>query len=117
MTAANYAITVEQGATFTLFMTVYLSDDVTLRNLTGYTARMMVRRRYSSTTPMLTATTENGKITLGGALGTVSVSIPATETAALTDKIGVYDLELVSGGGVVERLLRGGVTISLEATK
>jgi hypothetical protein len=117
MTAAKYSITIEQGATFNLDMTIYEADDITIRNLTGFTARMMVRQKYSSTSPLLTATTENGKIVLGGALGTVAVTFSAADTAALVVKKGVYDFELVSAGGVVERLLRGAVIISPEATK
>ena len=117
MTAANYQITIEQGATFKLNMTVYEADGTTLRNLTGFTARMMVREKYTSTAALLTATTENTKIALGGALGTIAVTIPATETAAVVAKKGVYDFELVSNTGVVERLLEGAAVIRPEATK
>lgn len=117
MTAAKYTIEIEQGSTFTLNMTVYEADDVTIRNLTGFTARMMVREKYASASPILTATTENGKIVLGGALGTIAVTIPATETAALTAKKGVYDFELVSNTGAVEKMLKGPVIIWPEATK
>ncbi len=44
--------------------------------------------------------------------------ISATTTAALTAPFsGVYDLELVSAGGVVTRLLQGAATVSPEVTR
>jgi hypothetical protein len=67
---------------------------------------------------VLTLTTENAGITLGGAAGTITLSATATVTAALTAPFsGVYDLELVSGGGVVTRLLEGVATVSPEVTR
>jgi hypothetical protein len=67
---------------------------------------------------VLTLTSENAGITLGDAAGTITLSATATVTAALTAPFsGVYDLELVSGGGVVTRLLEGSATISPEVTR
>jgi hypothetical protein len=77
-----------------------------------------VRETYSSASAILTLTTENGGITLGGAAGTITLSATAIVTAALTAPFsGVYDLELVSGGGVVTRLLEGVATVSPEVTR
>jgi len=59
----------------------------------------------------------NGRITLGGALGTISLDLTAEETAAIIWDRGVYDLELESGDGTVTRLLQGSFTISKEVTK
>jgi hypothetical protein len=87
-------------------------------NLGGYTARLNVRETYSSASAILTLTTENNGITLGGAAGTITLTASATTTAALTAPFsGVYDLELVSGGGVVTRLLEGVATVSPEVTR
>lgn len=114
--AATYNITIEQGATFRLNL-VYKAANGTPINLTGYTARMQVRRKYSDTTALLNFTTENGAITLGGALGTVAVKGLATLTDDLPAKPGVYDLELVDADGNVTRLVQGAVTISPEVTR
>jgi hypothetical protein len=54
---------------------------------------------------------------LGGAAGTITLTISATDTAALTSGRGVYDLELVSGSGIVTRLLQGVATISRNVTR
>lgn len=116
MTAGTYDIIVEQGATFTLAMT-WKDSAGSAVNLTGYTARMQVRPAADSTGTLLTLTTENGRIALGGAAGTITLTVAASDTAALTAGTGVYDIELVSGGGVVTRLLQGSVTISREVTR
>jgi hypothetical protein len=116
MAAANYDITIEQGATFQLNI-VWKAPNGTPIDLTGYTARMQVREKVSSTATLLSLTTENGGIALGGAAGTIAVTAAATLTDDITTKRGVYDLELVSSGGVVTRLIEGCVTISPEVTR
>lgn len=116
MTAAVYNITVEQGATFTLNL-VYKDNNATPINLTGYTARMQIRRNYNAVTPLATFTTENGRITLGTTNGAVAVTGEAALTASLTGRVAVYDLELIAPSGVVTRLIRGSVTIIPEVTK
>lgn len=117
MTAGQHDITIEQGATFLLNL-VWRDSTDTLVDLTGYTARMQVRQTHKSADPpALTLTTENGAITLGGAAGTISVVAAATATGDITFKRGVYDLELVSGSGVVTRLIDGVVTVTPEVTR
>jgi hypothetical protein len=113
----SYDLEIQQGATLSLVAT-WKDSGGTAINLTGYTARMNVRETYSSSSAVLTLTTENNGITLGGSAGTITLSASATTTAALTAPFsGVYDLELVSGGGVVTRLLEGVATISPEVTR
>jgi hypothetical protein len=78
---------------------------------------MQVRETYSSTTPIVSLTNGAG-ITLGGAAGTIAIVISATTTAALAAPFsGVYDLEIVSAGGVVTRLVQGTATVSAEVTR
>ena len=115
MAATTYDITIEQGATFSQLVT-YKESGVAV-NLTGYTARMQVRSTLESATTVVELTTANSRITLGGAAGTISLTISATDTAALTAGRGVYDLELVSGSGIVTRLLQGVATISRNVTR
>ena len=113
----TYNLEINQGATLSLVAT-WKDSAGTAVNLGGYTARLNVRETYSSASAILTLTTENGGITLGDAAGTITLSATATVTAALTAPFsGVYDLELVSGGGVVTRLLEGSATISPEVTR
>lgn len=114
MTAGIYDIIIEQGATFTRTVT-WKDEAETPINLTGYSARLQMRESVDATSTFLSLTSGSG-ITLGGTAGTILIEISATDTAALTQS-GVYDLELVSGAGVVTRLLQGSVTLSKEVTR
>ena len=104
------------GATLSLVIT-YKDSSGTAINLTGYTARMQLRDEIESSSTVLELTTENSRITLGGSAGTVTLSVSATDTANLTAGDGVYDLELISSGGVVTRLIEGSYSIVREVTR
>jgi hypothetical protein len=117
--AGLYNITCQQGATFQRQLT-WTDPARDAYNLTGYTARMQVRSNVTSNTIIATLSTtagNTGTITLGGTAGTVDLLISATNTAALTAGQYVYDLELVSGGGVVTRLLEGNFKVTAEVTR
>ncbi len=124
--AGKYNLLIEQGTTFEPSFTWYpdASDngDGTFTNgdpmdLTGFTAaRMQIRSSVPSST-VLFELTEGDGITLGDAAGTIALFISDTDTAAFDWDRGVYDLELVSGGGIVTRLLEGKVKVSPEVTR
>lgn len=114
--AGLYNITCQQGATFQRQVT-WTDSAKDPYNLTGYTARMQVRANATSNTVIIELTTENSRITLGNTAGTVDLLIPAANTTTLTAGQYVYDLELVSGGGVVTRLLEGNFKVSAEVTR
>jgi hypothetical protein len=86
-------------------------------DLTGFTARMDIRKTLGSATVIHTLTTENGGITLGGAAGTIELLIPALTTETFDFGNAVYDLELISAVGVVTRLVGGAITLSKEVTR
>ena len=115
MAATTYDLLIEQGATYSQLIT-YKESGVAV-SLVGYTARMQVRSTLESASTVVELTTANGRIALGGAAGTIALTIAAADTAALTAGRGVYDLELVSGGGIVTRLLPGVCTISRNVTR
>jgi len=117
--AGLYNITCQQGATFQRQLT-WTDPARDAYNLTGYTARMQVRDNVSSNTIVIALSTtagSGGTITLGGIAGTVDLLIPAANTTTLTAGQYVYDLELVSGGGVVTRLLEGNFKVTAEVTR
>lgn len=116
MTATLYDITIEQGATFRLSLAWKDSTGVPV-NLTGYSARMQVRRSHGDGVAQLDLSTGNGSITLGGAGGTIEVVASASATDAMTARSGVYDLELESAAGVVTRLMEGKVTVMPSVTR
>lgn len=116
MSAGIYDIYIEQGATYNQPL-VWKDSSGTAVNVTGYTARMQIRKTVDASTIILTLTTENGRITVGGSNGLITLLVSAADTAALTTFCGVYDLEVISPTGVVTRLLEGQVEISKEVTR
>lgn len=117
MAAGKKNIIVEKGSTFLLNLIWKDSNQVPI-DLTGYTARMQVRKSYNTSEKLLDLTTENGGITLGGIAGTISIKGPADQTTAIPDNIkgGVYDLEMVNGS-IVKRLIEGEADIRPEVTR
>lgn len=116
--AGQLALTIEAGATFARTL-VWKDANGTPKPLAGYTARMQIRQKISDPEPVEELTTENGGITLTDP-GQIDLRIAASNTALLTIKSAVYDLELVDGSTVPEtvtRLLQGTVTISPEVTR
>ena len=113
----RYDMTVYQGANFDITLTWETGDPATAVNLTGYTGRMQLRPSVDSPTTTLSLTTSNGRMALGGSAGTIALTISAADTAALSAGYYVYDLELVSPGTVVTRLVEGRVTVSAEVTR
>lgn len=114
MLAGQYDITVEQGSTFNLTL-VYKDQRGYVIDLTGYSARMQLRSSVASSAVVLDLTTANGRISIDGAAGKISLLIAAADTAGLSGT-GVYDLELVNGL-IVQRVLEGSYTISPEVTR
>jgi len=111
MSAGYHHFIIEQGATFGQTLTLKDSSD-TLINLTGYTsAEMDLRETPESSSEVLTLTTANSRIALGGSAGTVTLTISAADTANLTAGDGVFDLEVVDGSSRVYRILEGTYTI------
>lgn len=114
--------TIEKGATYSHTLAWKDTNGAAI-SLVGYTARMEIRNSNaepSGTTALATLTTEGttSKITLGGALGTVTLFMSDTVTAALVGFGGVYDLELKrTSDGTVTRLVQGNVVFSPEVTK
>lgn len=116
MPAAKHELLIEQGANFDVAITYYDSTGAAV-NLTSYTARAKFRPTYGDN-PVLTLTTENGGITLGGAAGTITIAASATATAALdAPSKGVYDVEVANPSGNVTRIIEGKYTVTPEATK
>ena len=122
MSAGKYNITIDQGSTFGLQMTV--KEDGSAKDLSGYTARAHLRNKAENTaTP--SSTFANGTIAFtctgggGGALGnagTISMDLTAVQTAAITAGSYVYDLEIVSGA-TVTRIIQGRANVTREITR
>ena len=118
MAAFKVNLKIDQGATFSKVVTWKAGSPAVPVNLTGCTARMQVREKTESPTVLLDLTTENDGIVLGGVAGTIEFCrLPATQSAAINWKNGVYDLEIVFADGTVKRKIAGSVVISPEVTR
>lgn len=116
MPAAEHNFTIEQGAT-TVKPFVWKSSDGTPVDLSGYEARMQVRRSTSADDVLLEASTDNGRIQIDPEAGKFTLVLSASVTAAINWSRGRYDIELESPDGDVTRLIYGEITISKEITR
>ena len=136
MVAGKYKIICQQGSTFDLQLTLqYTNPDYATGcsgaevcpeflpwDLTGYTARMQVRKYMESSTTIAQLTTENlstNRIILGNPDpedGTITLFMRAEDTRAITVS-GVYDIEIISSSNEVDRILQGEFVLSPEVTR
>lgn len=85
-------------------------------DLSAFTsARMSIKDKVGGT-ELLRLDTSNSRIALNNSAKTITLTVDATTTAGLTWTKGVYDLELVSAGGIVTALMAGAVTVAKEVT-
>jgi hypothetical protein len=111
MSAGRYDIKIEQGATFSLPITVQDSSGSVI-DLTGATPRGQLRLNYASPRALATFAVSGSM-----SLGTFTCSLTPETTAALPAGNAVYDVEIAYSATSVDRLLEGTVTISPEVTR
>lgn len=107
-------LTMYQGASWDYTLT--WTTNGTPVDLTNYTARMDVRVSHHANTAVLELASGSG-ITLGGTAGTILLEASAVETAGVPSGQYVYDLELVSPGSAVTRLVEGTLICDPEVTR
>lgn len=107
MQTGIYNITIPQGTDQTLPFTIAGYD------LTTYTAKLQARTQYGASTAFVTLTNGSG-ITLGN--GSFSITFTNTQTNAMPLGRWVYDLEITSGAGKIDRLIQGSFTVTPQVT-
>jgi hypothetical protein len=117
MAAVNKPLNLEQGVSYTFGFTMFGPDRVTPVDLTGCTAALQVRITDSEPTPLISLSTTNSRIVLGGVAGTVTINFEPADTLTLTVRSGVYDLFLYWPSGAVWRLFKGVVSIERSVTR
>jgi hypothetical protein len=115
MALSTYDISADQGSDLDTLIT-YTNDSAVLVNLTGYSARMQVRKFAGSSSSRLTLTNSSG-ITLGGAAGTIRISVSAAALSQVPAGSYVYDIELVDTTSVVLKVISGQFEVNAEVTK
>lgn len=127
MIAGIYNITCQQGSTFSRLLEIEQPDleaDPTGQtyepfDLSGFTARMQVRRTIESSTKLVELTTENNGLEInptGETTNHIRIYMSDDVTASITSS-GVYDLEIINGDGEVSRIMQGAFTLSPEVTR
>jgi hypothetical protein len=107
-TKAN--IIIDQGTTFSTVITL-ADEDGNAIDLTGYSANSQIRKHYSS------SNSQSFSVSLGGILGTVTLSLTSVQTSNLVAGRYVYDVEVTSSSNVVSRIVEGIVTVTPEVTR
>lgn len=116
MAAGVYNIELEQGTTFDPVFR-WLTASKQPVDLTGYYAEMHVRTKASAQTTVVELSSAQGSIVLVPLEGRIQLLLSASETAAIAAGRYTYDLELVSPGGIVKKLLKGDFIVSAEVTR
>lgn len=86
------------------------------RNLAGVTGRAQLRSKLDSAEILLELTTANGGVVIDDTLKTITLSISALGTSALTFLSAVYSLELIDGAEVLP-FIYGAITLEKEITR
>ena len=86
-------------------------------DINGFTARMQIREKWHSTNFIHELTTENGGILLTVEDASIEITITPVNTEAFTFNKAVYDIEMISPGGDITRIIEGTITLSKEVTK
>lgn len=107
----NYRVT--QGDTFQN-TPVWKINSVPV-NVTGYTARMQVRKSVGGTV-LIELSSSNGRITVGTTDGSFALYISPTDTAAMQAGQWVFDLDVTAPDATVTTLLLGGFTVDPQVT-
>ena len=112
MAAANYDLTIDQGSTFVIDITVKESGSV--KNQSGYSARSQMR---STKTSSDVAASFTCSIPIPSN-GIVKMELPAATSSAMAAGLYFYDLEIhTTGDAIVKRLIEGKVTLNQEVTR
>lgn len=85
-------------------------------DLTGYTARCVIRRNWYDATAIHEMTTENGGVILGADDGSIQLLIDKADTAAFSFRSAWYDVDLIAGGGYEQRVFKGPITLEREVS-
>jgi len=109
----SYNFTIIQGGDF--------ARDISInRNLSGYTIRAQGRETVTATSTVFSSSTTANHLTIASATATrtlIEWRIPAATTAGISTLEGVWDMEIVSGSGAVDRLIEGTWYLSREVTR
>ena len=85
-------------------------------DVTGYSARLQARETADAATALVDLSNGSG-ITVGTTDGLFTISMSATDSAAVAAFVGVYDFEIEDSSGNVYLVMSGKFTCLAEVTK
>ena len=113
MIPAKLNLVCAQGATFQKTFRVYDENDAPF-DLTGYTAAMQVRDKYTSSQYLFQVTTGSG-ITISG--NTINIEVHYLVTEDFPEGDYVWDIEITSPSDKRDRVLQGVFVVTPEVTR
>jgi len=119
MQPAHLDLEIYKGSTFSKQIQWKTGTPAVPVNLTGFTARMQVRRTVNDSIILDSLTTENSRLSIYAPTeGRLRIDVPASISAAYAFTSAVYDLELVSPDNItVYRILEGCYSANPEVTR
>ena len=113
MTDTNF--TIKQGSEWS--RTIILKDDSgTVINLSGYTAKMQIRKEKDKTSQLYDElSTTNSRITITAVEGKLVLSIASSVSDKYRFTKAYYDLEIIQGSSIT-RILQGNIIINKNVT-
>jgi len=118
MTIETYDIEIKQGSYWSISV-ILKNDDETIIDLTGYSAKMQIRKDQSTNSKLYdTLSTEAGneKIVITGSEGKLALTITDTESSAYVFSSGYYDLEITDLSAHITRILQGVFSVNKNVT-
>jgi len=115
MTPGQVNLVCPQGSTFRKTLSVLVDEQPI--DFTGYSSRMQVREAYFSEDTLLDLLSSNGDLFMGGSAGTIDIFVDNNVTSSLPAGEWIYDLEVESSGGLVNRIIEGVFYVTPEVTR
>jgi hypothetical protein len=102
---AKHNFTINEGATF--YQRIFFKVEGAIQDLSGYSSSLVLKDEPNGTVLLTLDTGVNEGITLGGAQGTIDLTIDAADTKNLPWKTAVYKLFVTDPTSRTDVLLSG----------
>jgi hypothetical protein len=113
MSASRYDIEIEQGATWSLTLSLKKPNKLPV-DLTGYTAKCQIRKTQDEDSDIIAEVTTEVQTPFTS--GVIALSISREVTSNLDFNTAFYDLIIKSDDDKVSRIMKGTVTLSPRVT-
>jgi len=119
MQPASLNLTVYKGSTFSQLIQWKTGEPAVAVDLTGFKARMQIRKTANSSEILDSLTTENGRMSIYAPTeGRLRFDISASQSSGYEFNSAMYDIEVVSSDNeTVYRILQGCVSAVPEVTR